>query len=248
MVLGRVVATAADEKKPEKKKEPPGVVVVIPLGIEPGITNKIKIRGLNLTNATDLRFSGLTNAEFKIKARGKADVPKDHDAKKSGDTELDVELKLPEGTPAGTNSFTVVSPDGESPPHILAVLQPGSVEPEKEPNGSFRQAQPIEFGKTIQGVIGEPRDVDVFRFDGKAGAEIVAEVFASCYGSLLDSILTLYDDHAHIIATTDDTETSTDAVLRVKLPAAGTYFLSLIDAHDHGGPISVYHLVIASAH
>jgi len=100
VVLCHCTATAADEKKPEKKKEPPRVVVVVPLGMEPGRTNRIKIRGVNLTNATELRFSGLTNAEFKIKSSGKADVPKDQDAKKSGDTQLEVELKLAEGTPA----------------------------------------------------------------------------------------------------------------------------------------------------
>jgi len=236
---------SADEKKPEKKKEPPQVIVCIPLGVVPGTTNKIKIRGLNLTNATEIHFADATNLTAKIKSAGKADVPKDQDAKKSGDTQLELELTLHEGTPPGTNSFTIISPDGESPPHTLIILSANSLISEKEPNGSFRRAQPIQFGKIIQGAIGEPKDVDVFRFEGKAGAEIVAEVFASRYGSPLDSILTLYDDEAHIIATSDDTETSTDALLRVKLPSDGPYFLSLIDAHDHGSEACVYHLTIS---
>jgi len=236
---------AAEEKKPEKKKEPPRIVVVLPLGIVPGVTNKIKIRGLNLTNVTDLHFAGITEpVDFKIKSSGKADVPKEQDTKKWGDTQLEVELRLPESTSPGTNVFTVVSPDGESEPHVLVVVPAKELVLEKEPNGSFRQAQPIEFGKIMQGVIGEAKDVDVFRFEGKAGTQIFAEVSASKYGSLLDSILTLYDDHAHIIATTDDTETGTDAILRVTLPADGKYFLSLIDAHDRGGAACVYHLVV----
>ncbi len=237
---------AADEKKPEKKKEPPHVIVCIPLGVVPGATNKIKIRGLNLTNATEIHFADATNLQAKTKSTGKADVPKDQDAKKSGDTQLEVELSLAESSPPGTNSFTVISPDGESLPHPLIIVAPNSLISEKEPNGSFRQAQTIPFGKIIQGVIGEPKDVDVFRFDGKAGAEIVAEVFASRYGSPLDSILTLYDDKAHIIDTSDDIDTCTDTVLRAKLPSDGPYFLSLIDAHDHGGPACVYHLIVSS--
>ena len=239
-------AIAAEEKKPEKKKEPPRVVVCIPLGVIPGTTNQIKVRGLNLTNVAEIRFADATNITAKIKSAGKADVPKDQDAKKSGDTQLEVELRLGENTPPGTNSFTVVSPDGESPPHTLLIMAPNSFVSEKEPNGSFRQAQPIQFGKIIQGVIGEPKDVDVFRFEGKAGAEIVAEVFASRHGSSLDSILTLYDDKAHIIATSDDTDTTTDTLLRAKLPSDGPYFLSLIDAHDHGGATCVYHLTLSS--
>lgn len=235
---------ADDEKKAEKKKEPPRVIVCIPLAAVPGATNKIKIRGLNLTNATEIHFADATNISAKIKSRGKADVPKDQDAKKSGDTQLEIELTFPENTPPGTNNFTIISPDGESALHSLILIPSGSLMSEKEPNGSFRQAQPIQFGKTIQGVIGEAKDVDVFRFDGKTGAEIVAEVFASRYGSPLDSILTLYDGKAHIIATSDDTDTSTDALLRAKLPSDGLYFLSLIDAHDHGGPASVYQLIV----
>jgi len=117
------LSNAAEEKKPEKKKEPPRIVVVLPLGIIPGVTNKIKIRGLNLTNVTELRFSGITEpVDFKIKSSGKAEVPKEQDAKKSGDTQLDVELKLPENTARGTNVFRVVSPDGESEPHVLVVI------------------------------------------------------------------------------------------------------------------------------
>ena len=199
---------------------------------------------MNLTNATEIHFADGSNISAKIKSSGKADVPKDQDAKKSGDTQLELELTVADNTPPGTNTFTVISPDGQSPPHPLIIIPPGSLISEKEPNGSFRQAQTIPFGKTIQGVIGESKDVDVFRFDGKAGAEIVAEVFACRYGSPLDSILTLYDDKAHIIATSDDTDTSTDPLLRAKLPSDGPYFLSLIDAHDHGSAVSVYQLVI----
>jgi len=238
---------AAEEKKEEKKKDPPRVTVVMPLGIIPGITNKLKIRGLNLTNVTEVRFLGSNDpVDFKITSSGKAEVPKEQDAKKWGDTQLEVELKLPETTPGGTNLFTVVSPDGESEPHVLVITPAASLIMEKEPNGSFRQAQPIELGKTVQGVIGEAKDVDVFRIDGRAGMQIVAEVIGSRYGSLLDSVLTLYDDHAHVIASADDTDTGTDSMLRVTLPADGPYFLSLIDANDRGGAAYVYLLSVTS--
>lgn len=231
---------AADEKKPEKKKEPPRITVVIPLGIVPGTTNKLKIRGLNLTNATEVKLSGLKEIDCKILSRGKADMPREADAKKWGDTQLEVEVKLPDDTPAGTNSFTVVFPDGESAPQVIRIVR--SVVLEKEPNGSFRQAQAIEPGKTIQGAIGEAKDVEVFSFKARAGTEIIAEVSASRYGSLLDSILTLYDQQVHILGSSDDNGETTDAVLRAKIPADGTYFLSLIDAHDRGGAPYVYHL------
>ena len=170
--------------------------------------------------------------------------PKEMDAKKVGDTQLEVELKLPADAPRGTNAFVVVSPDGGSEPHSLLVLEPGSLVSEKEPNNGFRQAQEISFGKTIQGVINEAKEVDVFRITGQAGQTIVAEVSAARFGSMLDSILTLYDERGHVLATNDDSETGSDSLLRVKLPASGNYFLSLIDAHDRGGVTFVYQLAV----
>src|SRR5439155_2829501 len=98
-----------------------------------------------------------------------------------------------------------VSTNGESQPQTLTVVPAGALIREKEPNGGFHQAQSVSFGKTIQGVIGEAKDVDVFKFEAKAGTEITAEVFAARYGSLLDSILTLYDDHTHLMSPSDDT-------------------------------------------
>jgi hypothetical protein len=246
-LLACEMAFAADEKKPEKTNEPPRVTVVLPLGVAAASTNTIMIRGFNLTNVTELRFADVKESpSYKVKSSGKADVPKDQDAKKWGDTQLKVELSLPRSFPAGTNTFTLISTNGESQPHTLVVILADQLVLEKEPNASFRQAQSIAFGKTIQGAISEAKDVDVFKFNVKAGAEIRAEVFAARYGSLLDSILTLYDDQAHIIASSDDSDAGVDAALIAKIPAEGAYFLSLIDAHDRGGAVCVYHLRVSS--
>lgn len=221
-------------------------MVVLPLGVTPGTTNKIKIRGLNLTNVSEVRFSDTNlHADVIIKSKGKADVPKESDVKTVGDTQLELELKLPSTAPVGTNSFTLISPDGESPAYSLITVPAGSLLAEKEPNGSFREAQPLEFGKTVQGSIHEAKDVDVFRLSGHAGQTIVAEVRAARSGAALDSILTVYDEHGHVLATNDDTdEAGNDSILRVRFPADGVYFLSLIDAHDKGGPTHVYLLTV----
>ena len=237
----------AEEKKEEKKKpEPPSVAVVIPLGITIGVTNKIKIRGQNLTNVSEFRFTDTNcHAEIVIKSKGKADFPKELEAAKVGDTQIELELRLPETTPPGTNTFTLISPDGESKPHPMLVFEPGSLVAEKEPNGGFREAQEIKFGKRVQGAIQEAKDVDVFRFSGTAHQKFSAEVFAARFGSPLDSVLTLYDEHGHIIATNDDSDFGSDSLLRAELPAGGEYLLSLIDAHDRGSAAHVYQLLVA---
>ncbi len=236
-----IYGTSAEEKKDEKKPEPPRVVVAVPLGIVPGTTNTIKLRGLNLTNATTLRFLAAgPSAEVRIKSAGKVEVPKDQDSKKLGDTQLEVELTLPSGTPFGAQPFVVVTPDGESQTNSLLVLDGSSLVKEKEPNDGFRQPQPIQLGQTVQGVIAAAYDVDVFRFDGRVGQRIIAEVTAARQGSPLDAILTLYDSAGRTVAINDDSEAGMDSILRATLPADGAYFLSLMDAHDRGGPAHVY--------
>ncbi|MDB6034874.1 MAG: putative subtilase-type serine protease precursor [Verrucomicrobiales bacterium] len=242
-LLFSLPALAAEKKEEKKKPEPPSVAMVIPLAITPGTTNKIKIRGQNLTNVTEVKFAR-TNLHLTIKSKGKAEVPKEMDAKKVGDTQIEAELTLPEDAPLGTNAFTLVSADGESKPAMLVVLPAKSLVAEKEPNNSFRENQPLELGKTVQGAIGEAKDVDVFKLKCKAGQTLVAQVQAARLGSTLDSILTLYDEHGHQLAASDDSETDSDSLLRIKIPKNGTYLLSLIDAHDKGGATYVYLLTV----
>ncbi|HUR46201.1 MAG TPA: PPC domain-containing protein [Candidatus Saccharimonadales bacterium] len=236
---------AADKKEEKKKPEPPSIALAIPLASSPGLTNKIKIRGQNLTNVAEIRFANSNlHAEAVIKSKGKAEVPKEMDAKKVGDSQVEIELKFPAGTAAGTNVYTLVSTDGESGPGIFVIIPAPELILEKEPNGSFREAQMIEAGKTVQGAISEAKDVDVFRFVARAGETITAEVKGSCYGSSIDSLLTLYDEQGHQIATNDDTKGGSDSQLRTRIAKEGTYLLSLQDAQDKGGPTYVYLLTL----
>jgi hypothetical protein len=87
--------------------------------------------------------------------------------------------------------------------------------------------------------------VDVFRFEGKKGQKLLAEVLASRHGSPLDSILTLYDANFAQLAVNDDfTAEHRDAKIETTLPADGVYYLSLIDAHDSGSNLHGYRLVV----
>jgi len=98
---------------------------------------------------------------------------------------------------------------------------------------------------SAEGTIDRPRDVDVFRFAGKKGQKLSAEVLAHRYGSPLDAMLTLYNATFQQVAFNDDLAPDTrDARLAVVLPADGEYYLALIDAHDAGSAAHVYRLVV----
>jgi hypothetical protein len=236
---------SAEKKEEKKKPEPPSIALVLPLAISPGLTNKVKLRGQNLTNVTEIRFANSNlHAQATIKSKSKAEVPKEMDAKKVGDSQVDIEVIFPAETPRGTNSFTLVSPDGESMPGTFVLIPSAKLVAEKEPNGSFREAQKIDFGKTVQGAISEAKEVDVFRLACKAKQRLRAEVEASGYGSSLDSILTLYDEQGHQIAANDDFGQGSDSRLEVTIPKDGVYLLSLQDAQDKGGATYVYLLSV----
>ena len=108
----------------------------------------------------------------------------------------------------------------------------------------------LQLPLTLNGRIGGAGDVDVVRFEGRAGSEIVAEVSARRLHSPLDSILRLTDAKGQQVAINNDHEDKgagllthhADSWLRAALPADGTYYLQISDAQHAGGPEYGYRL------
>ena len=129
---------------------------------------------------------------------------------------------------------------------------------EKEPNGApadapasaLADAQAVALPVIVNGRIGEPGDCDVFRVDGRAGQEIVAEVVARRLESPLDSVLLVTDAQGRTLAFNDDHEDKgaglethhADSCVRLTLPADGPYYVHLADAQHKGGPAYAYRL------
>jgi hypothetical protein len=124
---------------------------------------------------------------------------------------------------------------------------------EKEPNNDPAGAQQVALPIIVNGRIDKPGDWDVFRFEGRQGQEIVADVDARKLDSPLDSVLKLTDADGRQLAFNDDygdkgTGLSThhaDSYLTAVFPANGTYYLYLGDAQHKGGPEYGYRLRIS---
>jgi Bacterial pre-peptidase C-terminal domain len=240
-LLAVALLAAVHLRAEDQKPDSPRITAIAPLDLIPGQETTLRIRGLKLSNATEVRFPGVIKAE--IKEKKAAEIPNGLDAKDVGDTQLEVKLIVPGDLPAGPLALSIVTPDGTTAPRELRVLDVANCVDEKEPNGSFREAQSIELGKTLRGTIKEDKDVDVFQFDGKTGQRIAAEVFAARGASLLDSALTLLDARGHQLACADDSLTR-DSQLTLTLPADGRYFLTVQDAHDRGSAWHGYELSV----
>jgi hypothetical protein len=234
----------AQEKK-DAPKPVPGIRVFLPLGAAPGKTTRVTARGLMLDQASEVHFvDAHPNSKVALKSKGKAAVPKESDPQAVGDTEMELEITLAERESAEWVDIVAVTPAGRTEPHSLLVTPASRLVLEKEPNGGFATAQPVLAGQIVQGSIGQPRDVDVFKLEGRQGEKWSFLVLANRFGSALDPVLTLYRESGQILATKDDDPHTRDASLRVTLPADGAYFISLTDANDAGGPVHVYQLHI----
>jgi hypothetical protein len=123
----------------------------------------------------------------------------------------------------------------------------------REPNNTPATAQRVKLPLIVNGRIDKPGDQDVFRFEGRAGEEVVAEVLARRLESPLDSLLKLTDAKGNQIALNDDFEDKSaplithqaDSRIQVKLPANGTYYLTLSDTEHRGGADFGYRLRIS---
>jgi hypothetical protein len=241
LCLTTLAAFAVEPAPP--KKDLPKVVVVGPLGVPTGVATKIKIWGLHLDTATEVRFFE-PKASAKVISKAKVPVPNNQSPDRFGDSLLEVEVLLPEGTTQPSVQFVVLTSTGEAPAHTLLVNSEPLPIQETEPNNGFAQAQAVPVPAEIEGTINGAQDVDVFRIEGKEGQHLIVDVHAARYGSPLDSLLTLYDAQGRVVTTNDDFGGSTDSHIEVALPRTGAYYLSVADANDQGGPQFFYRLLI----
>ncbi len=127
---------------------------------------------------------------------------------------------------------------------------------ETEPNNDVKAAQTVRLPQVVNGRIAKPNDVDVFRFEGRAGDSIVVEITARRLDSPMDSLVRLMDSSGKILAWNDDFEDKdgylrrepvflthhADSYLTFRLPRDGVYYVEVSDSQQHGGEAFAYRL------
>lgn len=146
---------------------------------------------------------------------------------------------------------------GRLPGAFRPTRRPKGFAAEREPNDGEAQAEPIRLPHRVQARIQQVGDVDRFRFEGKAGEEIVAEVFARRQlASPMDALIRLVDEQGTTVGWNDDSMEKdghlhlgagllthhADAYLHTSLPQDGVYTVCVADAQGHGGPAYEYRL------
>lgn len=130
---------------------------------------------------------------------------------------------------------------------------------ETEPNSTLQNAQRIQLPRIVNGRIAKPGDVDIYRFNGKSGEKVVAEVVARQLNSPIDSVVKLTTMAGKVIEWNDDFVEKdghlyknkgllthhADSYLTATLPKDGAYCVQIADAQNQGGEAYGYRLRIS---
>ena len=127
-----------------------------------------------------------------------------------------------------------ISPSG----HVMRIC-PDPNAFETEPNNDRGSATGVEFPCAFNGVLGEPGDVDFFRFTAKKGQTYEVECYGRRIRSAIDPVMNLYRADGKSVAGNDDSR-GPDSYIRFKVPEDGEYTLRIADHLGRGGADFIY--------
>jgi hypothetical protein len=252
LVLLAVCGTAVAQQPP------PGlpsarVQHVFPGGAKSGTSVEITVTGTDLEEPEKLLFAhpGL-KGEYIAPPKEPTPDPKDTKKKRKGPSKGNVngphkfKVTVAANVPPGLYDLRFVGKWGVSNPRTFAVSDQTEVV-EKEPNNDVAEAQKVELGTTVSGVISAPTDVDYTTFTGKKGQRIVVSCLASSIDSRASPMIEVFNTSGRKLAMNRNYDDN-DALADVVLPEDGDYFVRLFQfTYTAGNPDYFYRLSINAA-
>ncbi|HYM13847.1 MAG TPA: PPC domain-containing protein [Bryobacterales bacterium] len=229
--------------------EPPTIQSVSPPGVMPGSYFDLVIEGRNLGGASSILFLGsgvngtidsVLELSRGLKPSSKPGASNAAIEDPSTENRVLAKVLVDPGTPPGHRLFRLLTPLGTS--NIAGFdINNLPLDFEAEPNNTLAQAQEIHFPVTVNAAINAPDDVDLYKFQAKAGQQVSFLVTARRINSSLDAVLRLLDWEGRRLAHYEDLS-APDAQLTYKIPSDGEYFLEVRDLNNGGGKRFFYRL------
>lgn len=164
------------------------------------------------------------------------------DVKFFGDASGEIARKIALSAEPGDQQVFVEDADGVTPSALPFRVSAHPNAFEAEPNQGFDTATVVaEFPASMNGVLQEPGDVDIYRFTAKKGQTFDVELYGRRIGSPIDSILNLYKADGGGLAGNDDSR-GPDSYVRWQVPEDGDYAVRVADHLKRGGPDFVYRI------
>ncbi len=206
-----------------------------PRGGQRGKTFTLTLKGEGLAAGADL-ITPLPCTITKLAPRPDADLP---------ESELAYLIHVPDDATVGAYPLRVQTSGGLSNVEIFTVSDLVEI-PEKEPNDSIADAQPVTVPLAISGTLKGP-DQDFFGFNAAAHQRLVIEVEARRIGSAIDPAIEVYDSTGHVIAQNDDAPgLGVDSRLDMTFPKAGRYYVAVHDSKFSDQTENFYRLKIGA--
>ena len=213
-------------------------------GARRGATVTMEVNGINLGGASEVLFNKPGFAAKLLafserlretpKPRGTAPVIVD----KATLNRATFEIAVAPNVEPGIYRFRLKTAMGTTN-SLPFVVTPFTETAERGISASLETVQEVSLPTTITGNIGRVGEADYFRFDARAGQQIVFEVVAASIGSQLNPVVTLFDSEGRQLAANEDFNGRSDSLLGYTFKETGKYVVSVTDA-EGGGMASGY--------
>jgi len=241
----------AQQQPPPPGLPTPRINNVFPGGAKAGTSVEVSITGFDLDAPTGLLFShpGIKGEYLPPKApeadpKKKDPPPKAAAIPPTGPFKFKVTVDA--ATPLGNYDLRVVNKWGVSNPRAFTVGEFVELL-EKEPNNDVPEAQKVEIGTTVNGVISAGTDVDYTQFAGKKGQRVLIACRASSLDSKVKPMIEVYSTAGRKLALNRNYREA-DALADVTLPEDGDYLVRLFEfTYLAGGVDFGYRLSINTA-
>jgi hypothetical protein len=245
-----LAATAAAPTEPDGKPTvlPAVLKAVTPTGVVRGVTTTLTLEGSRLAGALGIFFD---DPAISGKVLPAAD-PKNMDqvrveAKVGGAARIGIHrlfVQTPLGT-TGAVSFAVGGwPEVKPLVDSSSLRVEGSVKASRTDPSTLSPQPSTTVPVTVSGSLEKPGDVGEYRFEARAGQELVFQVIGASIRSKLNAVLTLTDASGRVLAEANSSGSRPEPVLGHRIAAAGTYTIRLRDFENASGADVYYRLNI----
>ena len=237
----------------QQRTTPPTIARVSPQGVARGMTVEMEIEGFNLAGTSAIYFSekGVTGKILRVKEL--PDVAEVRLGSNGGVSSIElgplpprnqvtVEIDVATDAKVGALNFRLLTPLGTSPTGTF-LIEPffGEVS-DAEPNDTIDNAPEVFLPAIFAGAIGRNGDVDIYKFQARAGQQVVFENGAPMLGSTLQPVVRILREDQSILAEFGLDGPESVRAFAHRFEKAGVYYLQISDFQQSGRASHIYRL------
>ena len=233
------------------------LTIVEPVAVQRGVIQQVTLRSNFTLDGTHAVFFDQPGVTMTFAEKEPKEAPRN--GRGSDGTPFTFDVVVAADAEPGVRELRVATDQAvSSVSHLMVTDFPVVHEDEKKVNNARDQAVAVTLPVAICGRVERAEDVDYYSFEGKAGQEITAELFAQratagIHGMvvrgpliyLMDGLMTLSGPNGQVVAQNDNFFGG-DSFIAATLPEDGIYSLEVRDARYAGSGRYAYCVELAS--